>query len=75
MPTYFLKVWDEPQEINVIQKSKSVWIASGQYMGKFLSSQGRSPSSAAAHWCAAAKYKGNLGLPEPLPETDHSDQK
>ena len=30
-----VKVWegDEPCEITVVQKSKSVWIAAGEYMG------------------------------------------
>ena len=51
-------VWGEPVEISVYQKSKSVWIAVGTYMGERLESKGSSESSAAAHWAAAAKYKG-----------------
>jgi len=56
-----VKVWDgdEPCEITVVQKSKSVWIAVGQYMGKALEVKGRSASSAAALWRDAAHYKSN----------------
>lgn len=46
-------------QISVYQKSKSVWIAVGTYMGERVESKGTSESSAAAHWAAAAKYKGN----------------
>lgn len=59
MSKYIVKVWDEPHEITVVQKSKSVWIAVGTYMGKTVEVQGRSESSAAAHWREAARYRGN----------------
>lgn len=50
---------DEPCEITVVQKSKSVWIAVGQYMGKEVRVQGRSESNAVAKWRDAAHYRGN----------------
>lgn len=59
MSKHIVKVWDEQFEITVAQKSKSVWIAVGQYMGKTLEVQGRSESSAVAHWREAARYRGN----------------
>lgn len=52
-------VWDKPYEITVHQKSKTVWIARGQYMVESLESKGSSQSSAAAHWREQARYKGN----------------
>jgi hypothetical protein len=57
----FVKVWDgdEPCEITIVQKSKSVWIAVGVYMGKEVRAQGRSASSAAGLWRDAAHYRSN----------------
>ena len=59
MAKHVVKVWEEPYEITVVQKSKSVWIAVGKYLGKTIEAQGRSESSAAAHWREAARYRGN----------------
>jgi len=56
---HILKVWEEQIEITVYQKSKSVWIAVGQYMGKPLETKGRSEGSAAVLWRDAARYRGN----------------
>ena len=52
-------VWGKTIEITVYQKSKSVWIAAGEYLGESFQVKGSSSSSAAAHWQEAAKYKGN----------------
>jgi hypothetical protein len=52
-------VWDKPYEITVYQKSKSVWIAVGDYDGKEIRVDGRSQSSAAEHWRETARYRGN----------------
>lgn len=52
-------VWGKPYEITVHKKSKSVWIAVGDYMDETLEVQDRSRSSAVKAWCDAAKYKGN----------------
>lgn len=56
-----VKVWDgdEPCEITVIQKSKSVWIAVGQYMGKEIRVQGRTANNASTLWRDAAHYRSN----------------
>jgi hypothetical protein len=56
-----VRVWegDEPCEITLVQKSKSVWIAVGTYMGKEVRVQGRSANSAAALWRDAAHYRSN----------------
>lgn len=52
-------VWDRQYTIEVYQKSKTVWIAVGDYMGQRIEVKSRSSSSAAALWKDAASYKGN----------------
>ena len=54
-----VRVWDKPYEISVYQKSKSVWITVGEYMGDRIEVKGRSATSAAANWREAARYRGN----------------
>jgi hypothetical protein len=57
--TYQIKVWEKNYDVTVQQKSKSVWIASGEYMGKSLETKDRSASTALKRWQEAARYKGN----------------
>ena len=52
-------VWEKPQVISVYQKSKTVWIAAGEYMGKQIEVKDRSKSSAIACWREAARFRGN----------------
>lgn len=53
-------VWDEPVEIEVYQKSKSVWIAVGAYKGgKPFEVKRPTPGAAAKGWADAAKYHSN----------------
>lgn len=59
MSKHIVTVWDEKIEITIVQKSKSVWIAVGQYLGKEVRVQGRSANSAARLWIDAARYRGN----------------
>lgn len=59
--TFVVDVWGKSCGVRACQKSKSVWIASGEYMGQSLVSNGSSAQSAAAHWREAATYKGNDG--------------
>lgn len=61
MATHMVKVWEgeEPCEITVVQKSKSVWIAVGHHMGKDVRVQGRSESNAVSKWRDAAHYRSN----------------
>jgi len=54
-----VEVWGEPYTIKVHQKSKSVWIAVGEYMGTRIEGKGSSPSAAAKHWAENARSKGN----------------
>jgi hypothetical protein len=44
-----VRVWDKPYTVNVERKSKSVWVAAGDYMGEWI-----------RRWCEAARYRENL---------------
>jgi hypothetical protein len=52
-------VWSDRVEIDVDQRSKTVWIASGEYKGKPHEGKGSSAASAAKWWADAAKYHSN----------------
>ncbi|MEE8197638.1 MAG: hypothetical protein V3T69_10735 [Acidiferrobacterales bacterium] len=52
-------VWEEPQKVDVYQKSKTVWIAVGTYMGKRIEVKGRSANAAITQWQDAARFMGN----------------
>lgn len=52
-------VWGQSYEVQVHQQSKTVWVATGSYMGEIHSTQDRSPGTAAARWREWAQYKGN----------------
>ena len=53
-------VWDKPYDVEVYQKSKTVWIAVGEYMGKHLDTKGSTEGAALRRWVEAARYRGNL---------------
>jgi hypothetical protein len=52
-------VWGRPQEVSAHQSSKTVWIASGEYMGATIVEKGSSEAAAVMHWRKAAQYRGN----------------
>ncbi len=56
MPT--VRVWGREVEVEIYQKSKTVWIASGTYLGHHIEVKGRSANSALNLWRGAARYKG-----------------
>jgi hypothetical protein len=58
-----VKVWDVSHEITVYQKSKSVWVAVGDYGGAHVEAKSSSASAAAKAWQEAARYRGNDGVP------------
>jgi hypothetical protein len=67
-----VEVFGKRHEITVRQKSKSVWIASGNYGGQSMQAEGASASSARDHWQEIVRYRGNIGAPSPsrqLPPT------
>lgn len=51
-------VWGERCILETYQQSKSVWIASGDYMGESKSTQDRTPGAAAKRWQEWAHTKG-----------------
>lgn len=59
MSEHRVMVWGKPYIVTTHQKSKSVWIATGEYMGESKSVQDRSPGAAVKRWCEWAEYKGN----------------
>lgn len=54
-----VKVWETVVELTVHQRSKSVWIAYGEYLGKSYEGQGRTANAAAASWKERARYATN----------------
>jgi hypothetical protein len=53
-----IDVWGKPQMVEVYQKSKSVWIATGHYMGEHIKVKGRSETQAIGSWRETARYRG-----------------
>ena len=53
-----VEVWGKPFVVNVSQRSKSVWVASGEYMGQQIQTTDRSAGSAAKRWQEAARARG-----------------
>jgi hypothetical protein len=51
-------VWNETLTVTVYQKSKSVWIAVGDYMGQRIETKDSSQGTALKRWIEAARYRG-----------------
>jgi hypothetical protein len=45
-----VRVWDKPYTVTTDRKSKSVWIASGEYMGESYSVEDRTEGAAVKRW-------------------------
>jgi hypothetical protein len=56
--TRTIDVLGTPQKINVQRKWKSVWIASGDYLGKRIEVKGRTEVGVVAAWQRAARAVG-----------------
>ena len=54
-----VEVWGKSYTITTHQRSKSVWIAVGEYMGETIEVKDRSKATAIKLWREAARYKGN----------------
>jgi hypothetical protein len=54
-----VKVWSDTVEIEVYKKSKTVWIATGEYLGKRHEVKRSTSGAAAKGWADAAKYHSN----------------
>jgi len=51
--------------VTVEQKSQTIWVAVGNYMGERLEAQGRNEAKALRHWYEKARYIGNDGNSAP----------
>lgn len=58
MSTHRVMVWSKPYEVTTYQKSKSVWVATGEYMGESHSTTGQTEGAAIIRWREWAQYKG-----------------
>lgn len=54
-----VQVWNQPQKVTVYQRSKTVWIAVGVYLGETLGVKSRTERQALGSWREAARCKGN----------------
>ena len=59
MPDHTVRVWDKPYTVTTYQKTKSVWIAVGEYMGETIQTKGRTKGAAVKRWKERAHFKGN----------------
>lgn len=57
--TMIVEVWGQRVEVTVVQHSKTVWTAHGEYLGKSYEGKGRSAGTAAASWKERARYSTN----------------
>lgn len=51
--------WASARGIALYQRSKTVWIASGDHLGREYEVKGRTPALALALWKEAAQYRGS----------------
>ena len=59
MPDHTVRVCDTPYTVTTYQKTKSVWIAVGEYMGETIQTKGRTKGAAVKRWKERAHFKGN----------------
>lgn len=59
MAEHIVKVWNKECTVTAQQRSKTVWVALGEYHGERFEVTGRSEATAVAKWRETAKYKGN----------------
>ena len=52
-------VWGEKVEVEVYHRSKTVWIARGDYRGKSYEGKASTPGAAAKAWADAARSHTN----------------
>ena len=57
MAKFIVRVWDEPYLVTTNKRSKTVWVASGAYMGQRHSVQDRTEGAAVSQWRTSAQYK------------------
>ncbi len=57
MARQIVEIFGECCEIDVFQKSKTVWLATGGFMGSRLLTKGRSERAAVANWVKTAEIR------------------
>ncbi len=50
MPDHTVEVWGKSYTVITRQKTKSVWVAVGEYMGKTIQTEDRSKGAAVKRW-------------------------
>jgi hypothetical protein len=66
MRVHHIKVSGKLQEVTVWQRSKNLYVASGQYLSRPVEVTGPSDGQAIKRWIEAARQPGNGGQsPEP----------
>lgn len=53
-----VEVWGKRVTVTVYQKSKSVWIASGTYLGQYIETKDCCAGATLLRWKEAARYRG-----------------
>ena len=57
MAEYNIEVEGKIYIVAIHRKSKTVWIAPGQYMGQAIEARGRNKELAASAWRSASSYR------------------
>ena len=52
-------LYDTPCTVAISRRSKTVWVAVGDYIGERIEVKGSSANVAAKHWVEAARSRGN----------------
>jgi hypothetical protein len=55
---HLVQVWGNPIEVDVVQLSASVWVATGLYKEQHMEAKGMTENAALRAWCDAARYAG-----------------
>jgi hypothetical protein len=58
MGTHIVEIWNEKCEVGTDRMSKTVWRASGSYMGEYHQVTDRTEGTALKRWREWATYKG-----------------
>jgi len=57
MADHNIQVGSKTYVVAIRRKSKSVWIATGHYMGQAIEARGRNEDLAASAWRSASRYR------------------
>ncbi len=67
---YIVDIWGQPEEVFVYQRSKTVFIASGFYMGKSIEKKAPSEKAAKLAWQRAAENPNIMDRIDAIPQRD-----